>query len=221
MTAASSSRATRYSTVPRSAARDIVNDLLLRSKRFHCSVSGVAEYDVTDLRARLRDARRGGRDISLTAVLLKATATLMAEQPHLNRHQFTGLWGTRKVVEFEDIHCTVVVARRARVGDTAVAGKGTRDVDEILLPLLVTDTNTKSMEQLEAEIRAARTTPLEQLPAWTQLQRAKVTQPGCTCGKSRQRQKHPSARSNRTGRFQLTSEREDRSEYDEDHNSAD
>lgn len=160
---AGSLKALKYVTQPRSASRDIVNDLMTRSKRFHCSVSGVAEYDVTDLRARLREERRGGRDISLTAVLAKATAKLIEEQPHLNRHQFTSWFGGRRIVEFQQIHCTLVVARRAR-------GEGT--TEDILLPLLISDVDKKSLADIEQEIRAARSTPLEELEQFRQLQRA-------------------------------------------------
>lgn len=152
-----------YVEQPRSASRDIVNDLMTRSKRFHCSVSGVAEYDVTDLRMRLRQERRGGRDLSLTAVLAKATATLLEEQPHLNRHQFTSFFGRRRIVEFQHIHCTLVVARRARSEGST---------EEILLPLLIKDVDKKTVDDIESEIRAARSTPLEQLAQYRQLQRA-------------------------------------------------
>ena len=50
---------------PASGSRHVVNDLLLRARRFHVSVNGTALYDVTALRARLRDGRRKGRDLSL------------------------------------------------------------------------------------------------------------------------------------------------------------
>ena len=141
---------------------------MTRSKRFHCSVSGVAEYDVTELRTRLRQERRSGRDVSLAAVLAKATATLMREQPHLNRHQFTGILGRRRIVQFKQIHCTLVVARRAH-------GGGDAEAEEILLPLLISDIDKLSLDDIEMQIRAARSTPLAELDQYRQLQRANRT----------------------------------------------
>ncbi len=141
--------------------REIVNGLLRRARRFHCSVSGVAEMDVTELRARLRDERRGGHEISLAAFLVKATATLIEEQPHLNRHQFTGLFGRRRIVQFASIHCTLVVARRDEARE------------EILLPVLLKDVNRSTVAEIEAEIRRHKSTPLDALPQMQALARAK------------------------------------------------
>lgn len=151
---------TSFRAVKTRGSRQVVNDLLLRARRFHVSVNGTALYDVTDLRARLRDARRAGRDISLTSVLVKATAQLIAEQPHLNRHVFTSLWGTRRIVQFERIVCTLVVARRGP------------DRDDVLLPYLLEDPETLSLEQIEARIRAVKSAPLAELPQMKLLARA-------------------------------------------------
>lgn len=143
----------------------MVNAMLRRARRFHCSVSGSAEFDVTDLRERLRSARRAGREIGLAAFLVKATARLIEEQPHLNRHQFTGLLGRRRIVEFAPIHCTLVVSRRAHREDR-------RDgPEEILLPALLKDVNERSLEEIEAEIRRYKSAPLAELSEVRDLQR--------------------------------------------------
>lgn len=145
-----------FREVPSRGSREIVNDLLVRAKRFHVSVNGTAEMDVTALRERLRQTRRAGREVSLSAYLVKATGLLLQEQPHLNRHLFTSWWGARRVVQFDRIVCTLVVARRGPAGD------GARE--EILLPFLIADPEQLSLDEIERRIRAQRTTPLEELP---------------------------------------------------------
>lgn len=157
--AAGAAGAARYVEQPTNASREMVNAMLRRARRFHCSVSGTSELDVTALRARLRQERRAGRELSLTAFIVKATARLIEEQPHLNRHQFTGLFGRRRIVEFSQIHCTLVVARR------------TPAREEILLPGLLADVNRRSLDDIEAEIRRLKSAPLAELPQMRDLAR--------------------------------------------------
>jgi pyruvate/2-oxoglutarate dehydrogenase complex dihydrolipoamide acyltransferase (E2) component len=148
-----------FREIPSRGSREIVNDLLVRAKRFHVSVNGTAEMDVTALRDRLRQTRRAGREVSLSAYLVKATALLLQEQPHLNRHLFTTFWGGRRVVQFDRIVCTLVVARRGPASDE---NEGLRE--EILLPFLIADPEQLSLDEIERRIRAQRTTPLDELP---------------------------------------------------------
>jgi pyruvate/2-oxoglutarate dehydrogenase complex dihydrolipoamide acyltransferase (E2) component len=148
-----------FREIPSRGSREIVNDLLVRAKRFHVSVNGTLEMDVTALRDRLRQTRRAGREVSLSAYLVKATAMLLQEQPHLNRHLFTTLWGGRRVVQFDRIVCTLVVARR---GPVSAENEGVRE--EILLPFLLADPEQLSLDEIERRIRAQRTTPLHELP---------------------------------------------------------
>lgn len=147
--------------MPASGNREVINGLLTRAKRFHCSVSTTAEYDVTALRERLRDERRAGRELSLSAYLVKATARLIEEQPHLNRHVFTGLLGNRRVVEFQDIRCTLIVARRSPARE------------EVLFPVVLPGTNHLSLDEIEREIRKHKTLPFEELPQLKAMQRVK------------------------------------------------
>jgi len=146
--------------VPVTKNRWVVNDLLDRARTHHCSVSGTAEYDVTDLRAALREARRAGRAVSLTSFLVKATASLIAAQPELNQHVFVGLFGRRKMVRFDHIHCTLVVARR-------------HEGEPILFPVLVRRADRQSLEDIEALIRHHKAAPLQSLAPMQALERVK------------------------------------------------
>jgi pyruvate/2-oxoglutarate dehydrogenase complex dihydrolipoamide acyltransferase (E2) component len=150
-----------YEGRPMGASRRAVNALLGRARRFHCSVSGAAEYDVTDLLERLRADRAAGRDVSLTAVLVKATGKLLEEQPALNRHLFTGLFGRRRIVEFRQIHCTLAVARDEAGAEGASPER--RHDRELLVPLLLRDVNLRAPEAIEAEIRRAKAQALTEL----------------------------------------------------------
>ena len=79
--------------VPTSGNREFVYDLLTRAKRYHCSVSGGFEYDVTELQAAIARERAAGRGASLISALVRATSLLLEKFPRLNHHLFTGLFG--------------------------------------------------------------------------------------------------------------------------------
>lgn len=149
-----------FELVPVTKNRWVVNDLLDRARTHHCSVSGTAEYDVTELRAALRQARRDGLAVSLTSYLVKATASLIAAQPELNQHLFVGLFGRRRIVRFEGIHCTLVVARR-------------HEGEQLLFPVLVRDADRLSLAEIEALIRHHKSAPLHELEPMKALERVK------------------------------------------------
>ena len=55
--------------------RQVIHDLLLRAKRFHCSINATVELDVTDLLARIEAERAAGRDIRLVSFLHRRRAS--------------------------------------------------------------------------------------------------------------------------------------------------
>ncbi|MSQ04279.1 MAG: hypothetical protein EXR71_20765 [Myxococcales bacterium] len=151
-----------FELVPTTKHRQVVNDLLDRARIHHASVNATAEYDVTDLRVRLRAARRGGAAASLTSYLVKATASLLREQPDLNQHLFVSWWGRRRVVRFEDIHCTLIVARR-------------HEGQDLLFPLVVRHADRLSIGEIEAIVHHHKTAPLAELEQMQALERVKRT----------------------------------------------
>lgn len=151
-----------FALVPLTKHRQVVNDLLDRARIHHASVNMTAEYDVTDLRLRLRAARRAGVRTSLTSHLVKATATLIREQPELNQHLFVNWWGRRSIVRFDEIHCTLVVARR-------------HEGEDLLFPLVVRHADQLSVGEIEAIVQHHKTAPLGELAPMKALERVKRT----------------------------------------------
>lgn len=161
-----------FGLVPITKHRQVVNDLLDRARFHHASVSATAEYDVTDLRKRLREVRRAGTagarapgtaaPVSLASWLVKATASLIREQPELNQHLFVSWWGGRRVVRFDDIHCTLIVARR-------------HEGHDLLFPVVVRHADRLSVDEIEAVIHHHKTAPLSELEPMKALERVKRT----------------------------------------------
>lgn len=151
-----------FQVVPVSKHRQVVNDLLDRALVQHASVSATAEYDVTALRQQLRNARRGGAAVSLSSYLVKATATLIREQPNLNQHMFMTWWGSQRIVRFDDIHCTLVLSRR-------------HEGEDLLLPLVVRHADQLSISEIEAIVHHHKVAPLTALAPMQALERIKRT----------------------------------------------
>lgn len=146
--------------VPYTRNRELIYDLLTRAKRFHCSVSGSWEFDVTALEAARRAVRVNGRVLSTTACLLKATGLVLERYPRLNHHLFHGLF--RKFeVEFDTINCTLVLQRRGP------------DRERLLFPVTLERTNQRTVEELQAIIDHHRYAPLAELPQVAALERLK------------------------------------------------
>jgi pyruvate/2-oxoglutarate dehydrogenase complex dihydrolipoamide acyltransferase (E2) component len=138
-----------------STGRRTVYDLLRRSMRNHASVTGVYDWDVTDTLARIDELRSQGREVGIAAFMAKATALALAEHPKLNRRLFRSLLGLR-IVQWDQISCNIVIERRNAQGDAEV------------VPLVLRDTDKRSIEDLHQEIQEAKTAPLEELPAYRQ-----------------------------------------------------
>ncbi len=137
--------------IPFTRNRQAIYDLLTRAKRFHCSISGVYEYDVTDLLAAIERGRAAGRRVGLMACLVKATSLVLERHPRLNHHLFHGL--LRKYeVDFEEVSCNLVVEREAQDGE------------RLLFPVVIRDSNRLPLEDIHGIIKHHKEAPLDSLP---------------------------------------------------------
>lgn len=146
--------------VPFTKHREVVYDLLTRAKRFHCPVTTSWDVEVSALEAARRRLLVNGRPVGLTACLVRATALTLVEHPRLNHHLFHGLLGKYEV-DFEQIRCNLVVARRGPDGET------------VILPLVIDRADEVPLAQVQEVIDHHRTAPLETLPQFAALQRLK------------------------------------------------
>jgi pyruvate/2-oxoglutarate dehydrogenase complex dihydrolipoamide acyltransferase (E2) component len=146
--------------IPFSPNRNFVYEHLSRARRFHCSVTGTFDYDVTELAAALASQREEGRSINMMAVLVKATGIVMQRHPRMNRHVFHR-WGRRYEVDFGRVSCTLIVGREGSEGEP------------ILFPVLIEEPQHKSLDAIYAEIRHHKVAPLETLPQIAAFERVK------------------------------------------------
>ena len=140
--------------------RMVIYDLLQRTRRYHCPIGAVYEWDFTDTLARLDALQAAGSPIGLAAMITKATATVMAEHPRLNRRLFYGLRGP-KMVEFDEISCNLVILRKGRDG---------RD---LIFPLVLRRVDQLSVQEIAEEIHRHKTMPLGDVPQLRQLRALK------------------------------------------------
>lgn len=146
--------------VPFTSHREVVYDLLTRARRFHCPVTSCWDVEVSALEEARRRLLVNGQPVGLTACLVRATALTLAQHPRLNHHLFHGLLGKYEV-DFEEIRCNLVVARRSPTGE------------RIVLPLVLDRTDALSVAQVQEVIDHHRTAPLEALPQFAALERLK------------------------------------------------
>ncbi|MEC9071228.1 MAG: 2-oxo acid dehydrogenase subunit E2 [Myxococcota bacterium] len=145
---------------PLSNNRFFLYEHLTRAKRFHCSVSGVYQYDVTDLLVELNRQKAEGRAISFVSLLVKATALVLERHPRMNRHLFHGLF--RKFeVDFGTISCTLIVHRFGPDGE------------DILFPVIIDRPHERTMDDIYDEIRHFKKAPLNEIPQIGAFERIK------------------------------------------------
>jgi pyruvate/2-oxoglutarate dehydrogenase complex dihydrolipoamide acyltransferase (E2) component len=137
--------------VPYTKNRDVIYDMLTRAKKFHCSVGGTYEFDVTGLLDRIRAAKHAGKEVSLMACMVKATSLLMERHPRFNHHMFHGLFG-KKEIAFDHISCNMVVARKNGAGE------------RVIFPVILKNSHRMSLEEICRTIHHHRTADLESLP---------------------------------------------------------
>lgn len=150
-----------YREIPFTKNRQLVSDMLTRARRFHAPVMGSLELDVTETRARLRAEKREGARVGFLSYLVRVTAMLVKERPVLQRHLFTTWYGRKREVEFDSISCTLIVARRDRNGE------------HVLFPLVIRDVDRLTIAEIDAIIAEHRDRPIEELPQFQALERAK------------------------------------------------
>lgn len=152
-----------WKALPFSANRRVIYDLLTRARANHAPVSGTLELDVTDTLARIAAERAAGREVSLIAYLVRATALVVRAHPKLRQHLFTTWWGAPRPVSFDRISCTLIVAREGRGGE------------EVLLPLLLRDVDTLDVEAIHRTIREHKQRPVGELPQFRSMEKVKST----------------------------------------------
>jgi pyruvate/2-oxoglutarate dehydrogenase complex dihydrolipoamide acyltransferase (E2) component len=138
-----------FKTIEFDSNRQIVYDLLTRSKKFHCPVGSTLDLDITDTYAQINKMKRSGKSVSFVAFLVKASSLVIEKNPILNRHIFHGLF-SKKVVQFEDIVCTTVIEKK----DT--------NRNSFLLPLNIKNPQTLSLVEINDLIKDLKSKPIEQ-----------------------------------------------------------
>lgn len=154
---------TGYRQVKFTPHRQVVYDMLSRARRFHAPVTGCIEVDMTEARSRIRQERRAGRRLGLVAYLTRATALTIQRHDSLQRHLFTTWYGRPKEVVFDAIDCTLIVARRGPQGE------------EFLLPVLLRQVDTLTVDEIHATVQRYRTQrldSLEEMQAFERIKRA-------------------------------------------------
>lgn len=149
-----------YQVQKYSKNRQVIHDLLHRARRFHCPVSTTWEMDCTEAMNQLRLLRRQNVPASFSAFLVKVTAQLLQEHPHLNSHLFTSWTGKKTIVRFDDINCNVVVLRESQG-------------EKILMPLVIHKANTLSVSEIENIIDHHKHAELETLPQFQSFEKVK------------------------------------------------
>ncbi len=144
--------------VPFTRNREYIYDWLNRAKKYHCSVSGGFELDVTDLQAAIAKARAEGKPASLVAALVRATALVLVKYPRLNHHMFHGL--LRKYeVEFDEVSCNLILMRRGEGGE------------RMLFPVVLRNADRLSVADVQAAIDHHKEAPLAELPQVAAIRR--------------------------------------------------
>jgi len=145
---------------PLTANRTFIYHLMRRAMRFHSPITATILLDITDTLARIERERGLGRRVGLTALFIKATAQVLHEHPRFNQRLFHTFWGRPRLATFDEISCNTVVAR-----ESVASGEG------LLIPLVLRHVDRMSVDDIQAEIRRYKSTPLGELEAVAQLNR--------------------------------------------------
>lgn len=148
-----------FREVPFTANRQVIYDFLSRASRFHCPVSASLEMDITETLARIEAEKEGGRSIGLVAFLVKATARLLEVHPKLNHHVFTSWFGRVREVAWDQINCTLIVARDGPGGE------------EMLFPMVIRVANELTVDAVHDLIRQHKQKRVEDLKQLKAMER--------------------------------------------------
>jgi pyruvate/2-oxoglutarate dehydrogenase complex dihydrolipoamide acyltransferase (E2) component len=106
-------------------------------------VSAMLEFDVTDSRAKLRELRKKGINVSFNAWLIKVIGSVLQKHPEAA----AWLYSKKKLIIFDDINVSVIVEKKS--GDTKVP-----------IPLVIEKVNSKSAREITEEIEKAKNSEL-------------------------------------------------------------
>ena len=149
-----------FTSHPMPTNRMVIYDLLQRTRQYHCPIGAVYEWDFTDTLARLDALQAAGSPVGLAAMVTKATATVIAEHPRLNRRLFYGL-GRPKLVQFDEISCNLVMLRKGR------------DDRDLIFPLVLRNVDKLSVLEIAETIHHHKTAALDQVPQIRQMKQLK------------------------------------------------
>jgi len=106
-------------------------------------INAMLEFDVTESRAKLRDLRKKGNNISFNAWLIKVIGSVMQQHPEAAAY----IWNKKKLIIFDDINISMIIEKKA--GDAKVP-----------MPLVIEKVNKKSAAEITSEIENAKSLEL-------------------------------------------------------------
>lgn len=106
-------------------------------KKHH--VAALLEFDVTESRRKLQEARRGGLIISFNGWLVKVIGNVLKEHPEAAAY----LRGKNRLMVFNDINISIIVEKMI-------------NGERVPLPVVIEKTNEKTAQKITAEIDDAK-----------------------------------------------------------------
>lgn len=147
-----------YETRSLSSNRAFIFHFIRRALRYHSPITACLRIDVTDTLERIDTCRAEGQAVSLISYITLASAKTIEAHPRLNQRIYHGLF-RKTVATFDHITAGLLVARREDGGE------------EVLIPLMIRDTNTRSLEEIHDIIEDAKTGPLNQAGSYQSLKK--------------------------------------------------
>lgn len=102
-------------------------------------VDALLEFDVTEIRAKLRNLRKSGLRISFNGWLIKVISEVLQKHPEAAAF----LYNKRKLICFRDINISILVEKQVHQ-------------NRVPIPLVIEKTNEKSAIEISNEIESAR-----------------------------------------------------------------
>lgn len=113
-------------------------DVLSAGKKKH-HIGALLEFDVSEGRKKLKEAKRAGKTVSFNAWILKSIGNALAK--HGKTASFIA--GRRRIISFDDINISMLVEKVI-------------DGEKVPIPLLIKKVNEKSIPEITREIENAR-----------------------------------------------------------------
>lgn len=102
-------------------------------------ISAMLEFDVTESRAKLRELRKKGINVSFNAWLLKIIGSVLEKHPEAAAY----FYNKKKLIIFDDINISMIIEKL--IGDAKVP-----------MPLVIEKVNKKSALEITKEIEKAK-----------------------------------------------------------------